>query len=764
MLRRIVLKVLAVSLPACHFATALPHEVEELLEFYCYDCHGYGKQDGDVRLDQLDFDSDDPLDREIWEKAWLNVRTGLMPPPDAEPLENADRTDLLTWLEKGPLDIDRSNPDPGQTTVRRHNRAEYQNTISDLLGIHYNTAESFPPDDTGYGFDTIGDVLSISPLLGERYFEAAKAIMAKALPENAASYPTLNIWAPGFVNPTHQKETGRLLNTTHSQAVEATRWLNQEGEYELSLEFQIKGDHLEESNETHLILFLNKNEVAREKLKPNSQGLLTFSTQVHLSSQEHTFALQLHSPQKDQGLTASIKKLSIIGPLNTQERDYPESYLRIIAKEQQPESKEQWPLKSREVLRDFASRAWRRPVSEKTLDRLTLLANETSAAENSFEAGIRQAGTAILTSPRFLLRTEGIAEGQEQEEYPLIDEWALAARLSYFLWSSLPDEKLREHARQGTLRAHLREEVERMLNDPKANRMTQNFVGQWLQARDVSTVAMRPEKVLKVIYNEGQRVFNQSLRKDMQEETELLFQHILEQHLPATELISADYTFLNKRLAQFYDVPGVESERHQKVHGKRGGILTQGTFLVVTSNPTRTSPVKRGLFILDNLLGTPPPPAPPVVPALESSSRKNTKMTMKELLAEHRKNPDCRSCHARMDPIGLAFENYSAIGTYRKIANGQPIEADGQLVTGEKFNGVEELKRILVTEKKDDFHRCLVEKLLTYAIGRGIEPHDAPASDAIITQMEAENGSLRETIHAIIESIPFQKTRQKQEN
>ncbi|MDQ8190168.1 DUF1592 domain-containing protein [Roseibacillus persicicus] len=742
-------------------AAQIPDAIDEVMEFYCYDCHGYGKKEGGIKLDDLSLDEDHG---DLWERVWRNVRTGMMPPADGDPLDAEERKDLLDWLERNPLGIDRTNPDPGRVTARRHNRVEYQATVKDLLGLDFNTAENFPPDDTGYGFDTIGDVLTISPLLAERYFEAAKSLMARAVQDHAAKMPETTIYAPGFVDPSNKEDTGRFIEFARPQTVAAKRWLADEGEYEVILSYKVEGSAAATDHSATLVMAVDGKELARKELGWDFQDGLVLRAKVPLEAKEHQFSLQIlagQAPKPGQGeLGVAVQNMRIVGPLGTTKLSFPESYRKVISEENQPANRSEWPAKTKAVLRDLASKAWRRPVPDHTLDRLTEIALEAAEINGTFEAGIRQSGTAILASPRFLLRTE-MAATDATGDYPLIDEWSLASRLSYFLWSSLPDDELREQARAGTLRANLEQQVERMLEDPKSNRFITNFVGQWLQARDVEELGMRPEVILRVRFNEGQRMFNNNLRRDMREETESLFRHILREKRPATEIISADYTFLNKRLADFYGIEGVESEKLEKVKvpGNRGGILTQGTFLVVTSNPTRTSPVKRGLFVLDNLLGTPPPPAPPNVPELEESSHGGKKLTMKERMVEHRKNPDCRSCHQRMDPIGLAFEKFTAVGTFREKENNLPIETAGELVTGEEFQGVEELKQVLAIDKKDDFHRCLAEKLLTYALGRGVEYYDAPAIDEIVARMEQKNGTLHEAILAVIDSVPFQKRR-----
>ncbi|MDP0490194.1 MAG: DUF1592 domain-containing protein [Verrucomicrobiota bacterium JB023] len=755
LVRALLLSLLSLPLAAA----PMPDEIDEILDFYCYDCHGYGKKEGDIQLDSLDTETH----REHWERAWLNVRTGMMPPADGEPWMEKDRKALLNWLERGPLGIDRENPDPGRVTIRRLNRQDYRHTIRDLLGIDFNTAEEFPPDDTGYGFDNIGDVLTISPLLAERYLEASRKIMDTVIPDQEAKLPEYTIRAPGFVSSQDKTQTGRFIEFSLAQTVTATRFLPEEGDYRLDLRFALKGPAEASQQSGTLILRINDDEVARKTLEGNSKKNHRFQKTVSLPKGEHRFSLEMlpgraAAPGTGE-LGAVIEQLSLRGPAGSTRRTYPQPYLRVIPRELQPAHKEEWSLKSREVIKRFTLLAWRRPADAELIDRLTAIADEAARRHNSFEAGIRQAGTAILTSPRFLLRKETALPLREGETYPLIDEWSLANRLSAFLWNSMPDQELRQHAAQGTLRENLTQEVNRMIASPKSQRFVRNFVGQWLLARDVESIAMRPERVLKISFGEGQKLFNRNLRKDMRRETEALFNHVLQEKLPAIELVSGNYTFLNERLAKFYGISGVRGEELRKVEGSRGGLLTQGTFLVATSNPTRTSPVKRGLFVLDNLLGTPPPPAPPDVPELEEAGHGKKNLSMRERMVEHRKNPDCRSCHQRMDPIGLAFENFTAIGTWRDRDGKAEIDPSGELVTGESFSGVDELKQILATKKRADFHRCLAEKLLTYALGRGVEYYDAPAIDEIVRRVEAKDGALHEAIHAIVDSVPFQRTR-----
>lgn len=463
---------------------------------------------------------------------------------------------------------------------------------------------------------------------------------------------------------------------------------------------------------------------------------------------------------------------------------------------------------------DLAERAFRRPVDTSTVDRLGRLAEATySQPGKTFEAGIAQAMVAVLASPRFLFREEGLSAGVAGGLHPWVDEYALASRLSYFLWSSMPDEELRRVASSGTLRSNLPTQVQRMLADPRADALVHNFTGQWLQARDVESIEIQARSVLaredapdpevdrmrarsrelrerdykKLSTEEKKELdglravlsqrFNQppraelstELRAAMRRETEKTFEHVFRKDRSVLELIDADYGFLNERLARHYGLTNLNVVGDEIMYVKlppdspRGGLLTQGTVLVVTSNPTRTSPVKRGLFILENILGTPPPPAPPNVPTLEESARqaKTRELSLRETLALHREKPLCSSCHNRMDPPGLALENCNALGMWRDQERGVPIEPGGALLSGESFSGVRELKQILVTKHRSEFYHTLTEKLLTYALGRGLDYHDVETVDRIVGKLEANQGRASVLLIEIIESAPFQKRRHR---
>ncbi len=617
-------------------------EVRTVFEKYCYSCHGDGASEGELALDELASQKDRTTDHSRWLAVWKNLRAQTMPPSDEEQPSEEERQRLVKWIEQDVFRLDVENPDPGRVTIRRLNREEYRNTVRDLLGVEFEAREAFPADDTGYGFDTIGDVLSLSPLLMEKYLEAAEEIVSQVLTAEGVNRPQNTVWASRF--PDFKDES------------QPARWNPPEGRTQ------------------------------REPL-------------------------------------------------------------------------------ARDILRTIADRAFRRPVDDATLDRLVDMALDWDEQPDVvFGEGLSQAVTAILVSPRFLFRAEVQPEPNNPAAIVPLDEFALASRLSYFLWSSAPDSELFELARTGKLRENLRPQVDRMLADPKSERFVRNFVGQWLQTRDVENVSIDARRVLgfrsQVDIN---RVFNSRLRRAMRNETEMLFTHVLRENASVLDLLTADYSYLNEDLAEFYDIDGVEGDDMRKValpaESRRGGVLTQASFLIVTSNPTRTSPVKRGLFILENFLGTPTPPAPPNVPPLEETRTRGSNLTMREAMAKHREDALCASCHARMDPLGLALEEYNALGMWRDEDRGKPIETAGKLVTGEEFTDTRDLGRVIATMRQADFYRCVAEKMLTYAIGRGVEYYDAPTIDKIADALKRDQGRSRALIYGIVESAPFQKRR-----
>jgi hypothetical protein len=750
---------------------AFTDQIEPLLAEYCYDCHGGGSDKGDFRMDDYEKLEDHLANQTLWFEIWESVRASLMPPAKKAQPDDAKKEKLLSWIEREIFKLDPENPDPGIVTVRRLNREEYRNTIQDLFGVNFDVSEAFPADDTGYGFDTIGDVLSISPLLMEKYIEAATTIVEKAVPTAGPQIPTQWIGLENFKDPKNEKHSLNWVPFQNERVHAGKPWINHSGEYEVRVDFAVKGSDAATSHTATLALEVGDQKIAERKLGWDNAKTLTVKAKARLTKgreQELRFTLTPGDPpqQGENSLAVQMQRMTIYGPLDGSVKEYPQEFRDIFHDGPPPADAAARDAYRREILKRVATRAFRRPVDEGTLERLIGLSKlmETQPGK-TFEHGIGHALTAVLASPRFLFRAEIQPEPNNPAQIVPIDEFALASRLSYFLWSSCPDDELLRLAGEGQLRKQLRQQVDRLLADKKSDRFIGNFVGQWLQTRDVETINIDARRALdNVGFEEAQRIFNGQLRQSMRLETELFFAHILRENLAATDLLVADFTFLNERLAEWYKIDGVKGNEMRKVDlpadSKRGGILTQSTFLIVTSNPTRTSPVKRGLFVLENLLATPAPPAVPNVPPLEESQKgKNQNLPLREILKIHSQEALCASCHERMDPIGLALENFTAIGIWRDQYRGQPIDASGQLITGETFKDAQELSKILAEKRYHDFHRALAEKLLTYSVGRGVEYYDAPSIDRIVKGMETHGSTLRELIYGVIESAPFQKRR-----
>ncbi|MEM1084799.1 MAG: DUF1592 domain-containing protein [Verrucomicrobiota bacterium] len=745
-------------------------EIEPLLDIYCYECHAEGIAEGAFSMDKFEDLSAHLEDREHWMPIWRNVRSQIMPPSDEDQLEVAEKKKLLRWIESRVFRLDPGSPDPGRVTIRRLNRTEYRYAVFDLLGVDFDTGDFFPPDDSGYGFDNIGDVLSISPLLMEKYIAAAEEVVMQALPEgDAAQVPQLELVGGDFREENNPKETGRWMEFERDSVVKSGTNLEWDGRYRVTLDYAIRGSSEATDQEARMRLRIAGKEIGEEALGWDQRELIQLSGEIDLKKGSVPIDISLKptrpagAGQEHQALV--VKKLSIVGPLGGIQRQYSKGYRMIFVDGEPPEDPVARERYARKIMRSFVSRAFRRPIEKPTIDRLVKIVEEVDTRPGKdFEDGIREAIMTCLCSPRFLFRVEIQPEPNNPEKIVPLDEYALAARLSFFLWSSVPDDELLSLAFNGKLRENLDAQIDRMLADWRSQRLVQNFVGQWLQVRDVESIQIEPHVILGLrSRREGMRQFDYRLRDDMRRESEMLFDFILREGRPAEELISARYSFLNGRLAEYYGIDRVSGEKFVPVdlteHPERGGVLTQGSFLIVSSNPTRTSPVKRGLFVLDNLLGTPAPPAPPDVPELEEAASGGEKPTMREMMEIHRRNPDCRGCHARMDPIGLGLENFDAIGRFRREEHGKPIDSAGQLVTGEKFANVAELKEILANSRREDFYRCLAEKMLTYAIGRGVEYYDATTIQQLVDRLEEKDGSLRELIYGVVESAPFQKRR-----
>jgi len=623
-----------VCLPAATAERTDPGFLEAGVPFlkqHCLACHSGAKPEAELSLAEFRDDASLLKNHKLWDNVIGMVETGGMPPED-RPQPPAEQREAFLRAVRGVFEraAREAKPDPGRVTMRRMNRTEYRNTVRDLVGVDFDPTEDFPSDDIGHGFDNIGDVLTMSPVLMERYLAAAEAVMQRA-----------------FQGP------------------------------------------------------------------PDKQ------------------------PARERGLLACAA-------------DRPRAE------------------QTREILRRFASQAYRRPATMDEVERLAKLAEAASAAGQSWEGGLQLAMQAVLCSPKFLFRAE-LDDRPDSPEVRPLDEYQLASRLSYFLWSTMPDEELSRLAEKNQLRANLDAQVRRMIQDPKSESLVENFALQWLQLKRLETFAPDPQRFPR---------FGDRMRSAMLEETKRFFASVMREERSIVDLLDADYTFLNERLARHYGIVDTQGTRAgkppvrpggQPIRGdefvrvkladnERGGLLTQASVLTVTSNPTRTSPVKRGQWVLEQILGTPPPPPPANVPALPEGSEAELTGSLRQRFEQHRSNPVCANCHARMDPIGFAFENYDAVGAYRTKDGAFDIDTAGQLPDGRSFQTLAELKEI-IKGNRDDFARCLSEKVLTYALGRGLEHYDFVAVDRIVESLKRDNYRFSTLVLEIVRSDPFQKRR-----
>jgi Protein of unknown function (DUF1592)/Protein of unknown function (DUF1588)/Protein of unknown function (DUF1587)/Protein of unknown function (DUF1585)/Protein of unknown function (DUF1595) len=595
---------------------------------YCASCHGPVQPKARLNLEALHDEDTVRSRRRTWSRVREYVEGGVMPPEDSLQPTRAE-VDLVMASIKTALDRDDCGraPTPGRVTIRRLNRAEYNNTIRDLFGVDDRPADDFPSDDVGYGFDNVGDVLGLPPLLMERYMTAAEKVAERVIVAN----PSL----PGQMKP--------------------------------------------------------------------------------------------------------------------------ESHRKIIFRE--PASPGEYPDAARAILERFASRAYRRPVTPPELDRLTGIVQMTLDDGERFERAIQFAVQAVLVSPHFLFRVEldsrprGSAPAGPDRVEP-IGPYEVASRLSYFLWSSMPDDELFRLAGQGKLQSAevLSTQVRRMLVDPRARALVDNFGGQWLQIRN-----------LKSFHPDRERFpgFDESLRDAMFRETELFLAEVIREDRSILDLIDGDFTYLNERLARHYGIKGVTGPDFRRVRletPERGGLLAHASILTVTSNPNRTSPVKRGRWVLEQILGAPPPPAPPDVTPLKEDRAVESAVTMRRRMEQHRAQASCAVCHTRMDPLGFGLENYDGVGAWRDKDAGVPLDVSGTLPTGESFRGPSELKAILKGRPRE-FARCLTEKMLTYSLGRGLEESDRCAVDRILKDLESHEYRFSALLQGIVLSDPFLKRR-----
>jgi mono/diheme cytochrome c family protein len=730
-----------------------PEAAHALLSQYCIKCHGEkGKPKGGFDLVALMKKPQDAESLEKWDRARELIAGGEMPPPkQAKPsAEEVDR--LLAWLDGKLAKAGCESPRKDSIAVRRMNRAEYNNTIRDLIGIDFHPADDFPSDDVGYGFDNIGDLLTLPPLLMEKYLAAAETITDRAVVADARlEIPVRRFEAeklPKNAGGEAYEDDARILasegaittrfnpaNNPSDYLLRARVWGQQAGDQPVRIELRVDG----KSVHTADVTATENSPIVVEKtvrLRPGRRELAV------------AFVNDFYDPEnadaKRRDRNLIVDWIEIKGPLGA-DRAVPESHKRIFFV---PTPTGDWRPAARQIIERFATRAYRRPLRPAELDRLVRLVEAPINGGERFERGVQLGVQAVLASPSFLFRFEGKPPADSN---PIVRQYTLASRLSYFLWSTMPDDELFELARKGELDndATLEAQVQRMLKNPKAGAFVENFVDQWLTLRILRVVSPDPKAFPS---------FNDALRGSMLRETEMFAESILREDRNLLEFLDADYTFLNERLAKHYGIDGVEGDHFRRVTlpkgSPRGGLLTQASLLTVTSNPTRTSPVKRGKWILEQILGTPPPPPPPDVPELSDAKNAVLSGSLRQRMEQHRADPNCATCHQRMDPLGFGFENFNAVGAWRDKDGDFPIDPSGVLPSGQRFQGPVELKTVL-KQKRQEFVRCLAEKMMTYALGRGMEIHDRCAIDQIVEAVERGDFRSSRLIVTIVQSDEF---------
>jgi len=749
--RCLILPALAATASASPPEARWEAEILPLFEHHCFDCHGDGIRKGEFDLDRFPDIASMHADREAWKKIRTHLDQQLMPPPDEEQPTSEERNAMIRWIDDAVFPVDPENPDPGRVTIRRLNRLEYQNTLRDLLGVKVEVMDLLPPDDSGYGFDNIGDVLSMSPAHLERFLEAARIALDAATHPDPMPLPAVHRHGRDLRGPGQRGEEGHFLHA--NGRVDATLDAPKSGRYRLVITASGE-DGPDGPPEIAVHLFgksLGNRKVTAPLDKPAHHS---FEVEVPRPGKVQAavdFLNDRYDPRhpdpakRDRNLL--IARISLVGPLDGPPLPKPESHRRIYGERRSNDSDESWALR---VFTDFGRRAFRRPLRDGEAARYLHFIRLAKSDHLSIEHGIRLGLEAMLVSPAFLFREEPQPDPGNTAGIHRIDEHALASRLSYFLWSTMPDERLLKLADDGKLRENLDAEINRLLDSPRSAALVSNFGGQWLQLRDLRSAQPSRRAFPR---------FDPRLREDMRRETELLLTHLIREDRPLAELLDADYTFINERLARHYGIPDVRGNDFRQVkltNPARRGLLGHGSFLLVTSHPLRTSPVLRGKFVLENLLDTAPPPPPQNVPPLTSAEEHHEGLTLRQQLEKHREDPNCSACHALMDPIGFSLQRFDADGSWRDLEAGQPIDDSGQLLDGQRFQGPEELRQILLSRHRSDFHRSAVTKLLTYGLGRGTDWYDKPAIDAILAETERHGGGTRAMIHAVIHSVPFQ--------
>ena len=803
-------------------AAALHTEAAPFFTEHCVVCHGNRLSTVNLNLEALAARLDslaraagagatgaggnggDPQ-TETWARVLGKLTAGQMPPPGRPRPADDALARVTASIEAYLADAGyRRTPDPGRVTARRLNRVEYDNTVRSLLGVHGSPADEFPIDDSGYGFDNIGDVLSVSPLLMEKYVAAAKrlsrlAVFGEPLPteptllarymgkrshdagNDLSGSDVLPFSLRGALYGTHlfpwdadYEFRFRAANYRYSRrqlvargAIEPDERDTPDAAAEAALTDEEKlarfTENARRSQPPVPVVATLDGEVFREELIEGSRDFGyergEFVTRVPVTAGVHEFRISyphvadIADPRDnvnpDGRRILYVDYVDIVGPFEPSPAP-PASYERLFLCRHRPGGHDE--ACAEQIVTRLARRAYRRPVTAADVDPLVGLVRQAEAAGDSFEEGIRLAVQAVLLSPNFLFRIE--RDPTDGAATRALDDHELASRLSYFLWADMPDERLFRLADDGRLTdpAVLRAEALRMLADSKARTLVTDFAAQWLQLRGLERAKPDPDRFPTV---------DDELRDAMRTETELFLDAVMREDRSVLDLLDAPFTFLNGPLARHYGIPGVDGEAFQRVAldgSRRGGLLAHASVLTVSSYPTRTSPVLRGKWVLENLLGAPPPDPPADVPALEAAGTGSSGATLREQMEAHRTNPSCAVCHNQIDPIGFGLEKYDAAGAWRTHEGDAPIDDTGVLPDGTAFSGPGELKQVL-RDRAGAFRRNLGEKLLTYALGRGLEHYDAEAVSAIAEAARADGDRWSAFVTAVVESAPFRMRR-----
>jgi Protein of unknown function (DUF1592)/Protein of unknown function (DUF1588)/Protein of unknown function (DUF1585)/Protein of unknown function (DUF1587)/Protein of unknown function (DUF1595)/Planctomycete cytochrome C len=758
-------------IPTARLSAQSPRQV---FDDYCVDCHNRQAKTGGLALDTADL-SDIPAHSDLWENVVKKLRSATMPPPGNPRPDRATYDAAASWIE---AKLDAAPPYAGRPVLHRLNRAEYANAIRDLLDLQVDISSLLPPDDSAFGFDNVSEMLGVSPALQERYLGAALKIAALAVgdPSQAATSQTWRIRQDlsqdehleglplGTVGGTSAFYNFPLDGQYRLQAKLYRTNLNivRGLQTEHQVEFSVDGKRV------YLATIGGAKDLAALFEAPTDTGDAVdarLQVEVPITAGPHTVSVaflqnsQFAEPVRLQPFLRSsvdnfdwaghphLQILTLSGPFHATGPGDTPSRKRIFVCRPQNASDEEACAKR--IVSVLVRRAYRQQPSAADLQRVMEF-YESGRRGGNFDSGIESALERILASPKFLFRAEpdpkGVAPGSI---YPVSDV-ELASRLSFFLWSSIPDDRLLDLASQGKLHeeATLEREVRRMIADPRSEALVKNFAGQWLQLRNLNNFQPNTD-----IFPD----FDDNLRQSFRRETELFFESIVQEDRNVLDLLNADYTFVNERLAKHYGIPDVYGSRFRRVQVRdeaRKGLLGQGSVLALTSHAERTSPVVRGKWILENLLGLQVPPPPANVPPLKEQKEGEKPRTMREQMAEHRANPVCAACHKTLDPIGFALENFNAVGAWRSEEAGAPIDASGELADGTHVNGVVELRKALLS-RPENFVSTLTTKLMIYALGRGLDARDMPQMRAIVHDAARNDYRFSSLILGVVRSTPF---------